>query len=1689
MSVIKRLIDSISELNKKEENFISEKEISNQIKFLFPNLNESDADFLLILTIYLINFISKKFYFEPTTEYKDQWTQNGFRNVKSAILKLLPFIDDKDNFRLFKKIYDLNQILISTKNIKNLPKDLNTISMDEAIKNYFNVSNFTIGLLGGDLSKLKFIDDNGDKLIYSIIHHNFISLLESIKLSSNKLYINWINIIPISIDNIYESKIYKYTIDNLKKIEEVSDINSYYDQLTESYNGIPIDDIYNTFRNGYFESIRNIKWLIFNKIPLEQSSIESDTNPIGKYYIQILEENFSISQYLEVFNYNDLSDDQKLDFDRNLKKLIFNSNKKFEYIELIKSLIIFLVNNYKYRIQLDKYLLNEYSLKPNDEFEINDLDFNKKILRKIDEKPIPKIIEELQLIDNLHIYNYIVDSINLFKSTIYSTFLFKDNKINTEFFYIKLKNEIGEEVNTNINVKNLYNIAKTLSFNNSDNKWIMQKQFFSSINFESKIHFLYKFLEEDLNIWLNISKNIDTQLQNNSSLNKNTLLDNIQTGWNEFKFYFVFYYLSNKGLLSKFVPNTLITDDKILPSNYKAKSKVIGEGVKKIINDNKLEDSYYYLTNKKYKDLGSYYEKDKDKITYKNYTEKLEKDLNWYTFYAMDWMAQISFFHSYINHQILFITGSTGTGKSTQVPKLLLYALKAIDYRENGKISCTQPRIPPTVGNAERISEELGVPIRIFDNEINEDIKSENYNIQYKHSEDQHTSMKSDLQLKITTDGTLLEELVDNIYMKEKKYDKKKENFEIKQNNIYDIIIVDEAHEHGKNMDLILTLARNTCYFNNQVRLVIISATMEDDEPNYRSYYKFINDNFLFPIKFPLPKHPFLDIFDFLPQTIFQDRRFHISKPGETTQFKIDENVEYAFINEDEVNDPWKIIQKNSYEVALKIFNSNPDGNALLFCNGQKEIIETIKILNSKLPGDVVALPFFGKMDQKYKDIISKIDKKINLIKNRYTIHETWGENYIESKGSGNFKRAVIVATNVAEASVTIPKLKFVIDNGYSKVNEFDYNFGESRLIEQKISNSSRIQRKGRVGRISDGSIYYLYDPKSRESIKTRYEISNSDFSNDFIKLSRHKSEDLCLDPNINPHIDRQDNDVDESESDSMDNQQSLILFNSLKKIIQKQYYQEIQDEERTLDESSLFYFNKIYPKEFFKETNFPWVTTQLTDGFNNEILEDKHGMFFIVHPFEKGYKRNVFRKFIERDEVKLKKKEVNIHPMFKSLLKVNFRIAITELSTNSSDFAVSNSLRKTYLSKKIEEISRDFPELSYSFSLILLSASASGLLEEVILLFSMLESIDYNIPNLFKNPIDSRSYLTNKSDLEPLLKICENFKSQFSLKKIFYYEREKNRLKNKYDLITMFFNNSSVYKNKDLGGYNFSKKKYLFFNSLKKQGKLNSDRGFNEWLLKDSYNRKFFKSDFKKDEIMEFCNNYSFNEHSIDKFIDNIIEFKIKISAINFKEDPMYDVESPFTWALNFTNNFNSSFVSMNKYDKIINLFLIGNSQNVCLKKNINLSEYYRITHYGSPIYGENKMNLNAYQLNVVPKIHPILKTNNRFLDNNSSLIFYLKSGIGSIGHEIRIISNINEENLIISNPFYFNPNVIRSYVSILYDEEKYRKIFSNDNVIFRDFLNNLNNQFSITKIIWNNKKIIPFLTKNVELLKKIEE
>ena len=160
----------------------------------------------------------------------------------------------------------------------------------------------------------------------------------------------------------------------------------------------------------------------------------------------------------------------------------------------------------------------------------------------------------------------------------------------------------------------------------------------------------------------------------------------------------------------------------------------------------------------------------------------------------MDWLAQINFFNHYLNNRIMFITGSTGTGKSTQVPKLLLFSLKSLDYKQNGKIINTQPRRSPTTSNAESISSQLGLQIEAPNADFsNEKTKTTNFQVQFKHQKDNHIKQNcSHLTLKIATDGTLLEEILKNPLVKNQVFSKDKKSFIYDYKNKYDIIIIDE---------------------------------------------------------------------------------------------------------------------------------------------------------------------------------------------------------------------------------------------------------------------------------------------------------------------------------------------------------------------------------------------------------------------------------------------------------------------------------------------------------------------------------------------------------------------------------------------------------------------------------------------------------------------------------------------------------------------------------------------------------------------------------------------------------------------------------------------------------------------------------------------------------------------------------
>ena len=159
--------------------------------------------------------------------------------------------------------------------------------------------------------------------------------------------------------------------------------------------------------------------------------------------------------------------------------------------------------------------------------------------------------------------------------------------------------------------------------------------------------------------------------------------------------------------------------------------------------------------------------------------------------------------------------------------------------KNNGKVLCTVPRIDPVEENAGTISSSMGIPYKSYNKDFNDDIRTLNTGVQFQHSKDYHKS-DSNFYLRILTDGSVLDNLLNNqsLKVKEDNGNKVNENYEVREENFCDVILIDEAHEHNVNMDLILTTMRHNLLYNNDIKLGIISATMDVDEPIFRRYYR-----------------------------------------------------------------------------------------------------------------------------------------------------------------------------------------------------------------------------------------------------------------------------------------------------------------------------------------------------------------------------------------------------------------------------------------------------------------------------------------------------------------------------------------------------------------------------------------------------------------------------------------------------------------------------------------------------------------------------------------------------------------------------------------------------------------------------------------------------------------------------------
>ena len=335
-------------------------------------------------------------------------------------------------------------------------------------------------------------------------------------------------------------------------------------------------------------------------------------------------------------------------------------------------------------------------------------------------------------------------------------------------------------------------------------------------------------------------------------------------------------------------------------------------------------------------------------------------------------------------YPVVIIAGDTGSGKSTQIPKMCLAAGRGID----GKIACTQPRRIAATTIAGRISEELGEPVGSL----------VGYKIRFK----DRTSKKS--YIKVLTDGMLLAETQQDQRLME-----------------YDTIIVDEAHERSLNIDFILGILKNLLKKRKDLKLIITSATIDTEK--------------------------FSKGFDNAPVIQVSGRRYPVSVTYRPVDSELQEAGDKTYVDA-------------AVETAEDICRSGAFGDILIFMPTEQDILETCERLEGRALKAVTILPLFARLPGTQ-------------------------QARVFSPGKG---RKVIVSTNVAETSLTIPGIKYVVDTGLARISRYVPRTRSTSLPISPISRSSADQREGRCGRLENGICIRLY---SEEDYASRQEFTD----------------------------------------------------------------------------------------------------------------------------------------------------------------------------------------------------------------------------------------------------------------------------------------------------------------------------------------------------------------------------------------------------------------------------------------------------------------------------------------------------------------------------------------------------------------------------------------------------------------------
>ncbi|WP_295359702.1 ATP-dependent RNA helicase HrpA [Arenimonas sp.] len=350
-------------------------------------------------------------------------------------------------------------------------------------------------------------------------------------------------------------------------------------------------------------------------------------------------------------------------------------------------------------------------------------------------------------------------------------------------------------------------------------------------------------------------------------------------------------------------------------------------------------------------------------------------------------------------HPVVVVAGETGSGKTTQLPKLCLAAGRGAA----GLIGCTQPRRIAARAVARRVAEELQVPLG----------GAVGYQVRFTEN------VGDDTAIKFMTDGILLAEIQSDRWLSK-----------------YDTIIVDEAHERSLNIDFLLGYLKQLVARRPDLKLVITSATIDTER-----FAKHFGNAPVVNVEgrgFPV------EVRYFTPgrgQREEKRGQVHFSGPDSSGTSQPHRRSEPDPVSEE------LPLAEGIVAAADEITRLDPQGDILVFLPGEREIRDAHAALNRRKYRATEVIPLYARLS------VRDQDKVFN-------------------PGPG---RRIVLATNVAETSLTVPRIRYVIDPGLARVKRYSPRGKLDRLHIEPISQASADQRKGRCGRIAAGVCYRLY--------------------------------------------------------------------------------------------------------------------------------------------------------------------------------------------------------------------------------------------------------------------------------------------------------------------------------------------------------------------------------------------------------------------------------------------------------------------------------------------------------------------------------------------------------------------------------------------------------------------------------------